>query len=174
MKSKLLILGVTALISLTSCQKDDSSEMLQSPNVKQSKSNPKATTAVPTPAGWGIHRKFYTSTKECAAPKESCFDDVIITPTKYADITTCLAGGATVVGTYFNGTSWHSFMPGLLDVANSDALSALQSGNYYLEEETNPTNGHKFVLVKDASVTDEQEPKYVFEFIIEDDVVVVE
>ncbi len=174
MKSKLLMLGVTALISLTSCQKDDSSEMLQSPTVKQSKSNSKATSAATSPQGWGIHRKFYKSTKDCAAPKESCFDDVVITPTKYADITTCISGGATVVGRYFSGTYWHSFMPGLLDAAYSSALNDLKSGNYYFEEETNPISGHKFLLVKDASVTNEQEPKYVFEFIIEDDIVVVD
>ena len=64
-------------------------------------------------------------------------------------------------------------MPGLLDPANSVTLTDLQSGNYYFEEQTNTTTGHKFILVKDASITDEQDPIYVFEFIIEDDVVIV-
>jgi hypothetical protein len=174
MKNKLLILGIAVLFSVTACQKDDSAEMLQSSSVKQSKPNSNSKITTTTPVGWGKNLHWVGAPHfDCYVPAVDCYDEVVITSPKFAEITTCVSGGATTVGSYFNGTDWHTYMPGLLDSDNSATLTDLQSGDYYFEEETNTTTGHKFILVKDVNITEEQDPKYVFEFTIEDDIVIV-
>lgn len=166
MKKIFILFGALALLTVGACQKEEVQESISQPTTKTNSSKSGIATMAQTVKG--LNRKYYSNLKDCASgsPK-NCFDDVIIKPKVHDDLMACVANGPTAVGSYFNGTAWHDYLPDLLDQSNATLLTDLQSGQFYFEADSNPDTNHEFILVYQVGAPSGSNPKYVFDFIVQ-------
>lgn len=165
MKKIFILFGALALLTVSACQKEEVQESISQPTAKTNSSKSGISTIAQTVKG--LNRTWYAQEGKCKTPAKDCFDDVIIKPKVHDDLMACVANGPTAVGSYFNGTAWHDYLPDLLDQSNATLLTDLQSGQFYFEADSNPDTNHEFILVYQLGAPSGNNPKYVFDFIVQ-------
>lgn len=150
MKKIIYLCTIGLALSFSSCTKDEPESLQNSKISKPTNNSGNATSTMALqPKPKPVRRTFYDDYCYCSTPQQNCDSkDVIITP-HFSSYIHSMVNNAESVADFFNNNNWQECFP---DVAeDATLLSELQSGNYTMVDQLNPTTNVHYYSAKNIN-----------------------